>query len=135
MITEWLIDVDCPRKDNFADEPVEEVCGKCPHKIWEHQAIAAGLNSSMCSIVVGNKFITEQLDSMAENLTGVKRFTQHNSSPSQKREVLEKIRVFAKENKWGITGLTQRQTISRLDMLIEYCKKAEAKGLDLWVTN
>jgi hypothetical protein len=93
MTTEWLIDVDCPRKDNFADEEPPTICNKCPHRIWEQPAIAAGLNSSMCSIVVGNKNVTEQLDMIAEKLTGVKRFTKQNGSPSSKKKILEKIRA------------------------------------------
>jgi len=135
METEWLIDANCPRKDNFADNPVQRVCGKCPYKIWEHPAIAAGLNSAMCSIILGSKDVTDQLDRVAEKLTGTKRFTKQESSPSLKRDVLEKIRAYAMQNGWNISGLSHRQTITRLDMLIEYCKKAEAKGLNIWVSN
>ena len=133
MATEWLIDANCPRKDNFADEPVQRVCSKCLYKIWEHPGVAAGLNSGMCSIVVGNKNVTEQLDLIAEKLTGKKIFTKQEGSHSSKREILEKIRTYAKLNRWNISGLSQKQTITRLDMLIEYCKRAEAKGLNIWV--
>ena len=132
METEWLIDVNCPRKDNFADRPVEEVCGKCPYKIWEQPIIAAGLNSSMCGISLGNKDVTDQLDRVAEKLTGIKRFTQQDGDPYSKREVLEKIRDYAKQNEWDISGLSHKQTMTRLDMLIEFCKRAEEKGLDIW---
>ena len=133
METEWLLDVNCPRKDNFADEPAQRVCAKCPYKIWDYSAVAAGLNSSMCSIVVGNKDVTEQLDLIAEKLTGTKRFTKKDGNPSSKREILEKIRTYAKLNGWNIIGLSQKQTITRLDMLIEYCKRVEAKGLNIWL--
>ena len=133
METEWLIDVDCPRKDNFADDPVQRVCGKCPYRIWEHPAVAAGLNSSMCGIGLGNKDVTDELDRVAEKLTGIKRFTQRDGSPFLKREVLEKIRAFAEENEWNINVLSYKQTITRLDLFIEYCKKVEAKGLSIWV--
>ena len=135
METEWLIDVDCPRNDNLADEAVQRVCDKCPYKIWEQPIIAAGLNSAICSIVVGNKYITEELDTMAEKLAGIKRLTQQDGSPSLKREVLEKIRAYAEQNECDISGLSHKQTMTRLDMLIEYCKKAEAKGLNIWVSN
>jgi len=94
MATEWLIDSNFPRENNFADEPIKRVCGKCPHKIWEYPAIAAGLNSSMCGIVVGNKNTIEQLNAIAEKITGAKRFTKQDGSPSSKREILEKIRAY-----------------------------------------
>jgi len=133
MATEWLIDTNCPRKNNFADEPATKVCAKCPYKIWEYPAIAAGLNSSMCSIVLGNKEVTEQIDTIAEKLTGTKRFTKQDGNPSSKRKILEQIRAYAKLKKLNISGLSQKQTITRLDMLIEYCKRVEAKGLNIWV--
>jgi len=133
MTTEWLIDVDCPRKDNFADEEPLTICNKCPYRIWEQPAVAAGLNSAMCSIVLGNKEMIRELDAIAEKLTGTKRFTKQDSSPSSKREVLKKIRAYTNQNRWNISGQSQKQTITRLDMLIEYCKKAEAKGLNIWV--
>ena len=133
METEWLIDVNCLRKDNFAGEPTTIVCAKCTYKIWDHSAVAAGLNSSMRSIVVGNKDVTEQLDLIAEKLTATKRFTKKDGNPSSKREILEKIRTYAKLNGWNISSLSQKQTITRLDMLIEYCKRVEAKGLSIWV--
>jgi hypothetical protein len=134
METEWVLDVNCPRKDNFADEPTTRVCAKCTYKIWDYSAAAAaGLNSSMCSTVVGNKDVTEQLDLIAEKLTGKKRFTKKEGNPSSKREILEKIRTYAKLNGWNISGLSPKQTITRLDTLIEYCKRVEAKGLNIWV--
>jgi hypothetical protein len=133
MTTQWLIDVDCPRKDNFTDEPVTRACNKCPQKIWGQPAIAAGLNSAMCSIILGDKEMIGEFDVIAEKLGGVKRFTKQDGSPSSKREILERIRAYTNQNGWIISGLSQKQTITRLDMLIEYCKKAEAKGLNIWV--
>jgi hypothetical protein len=87
----------------------------------------------MCSIVVGNKDVTEQLDLIAEKLTGTKRFRKQDGSVSSKREILEQIKAYSKLNGWNISGLSQKQTITRLDMLIEYCKRVEAKGLNIWL--
>jgi len=87
----------------------------------------------MCNIVAGNKNITEQLDAIAKKLTGTKRFTKQDGNPPSKKKILEQIRAYTNQNGWNISGQSHQQTITRLNMLIEYCKRVEAKGLNIWV--
>ena len=88
--------------------------------------------ASMCGVRVGSIGMAEALDSVAESLLGIERFTKVESSASMKLAILRKIKLHAKSTGWRIDGLGLKETLEHLGLLIEFCRRAKKKGL--WVT-
>jgi hypothetical protein len=134
MGTDWLIKVYCwkglekgkTEKDHIND------CLNCPYVIWETPKSIAGIMRTMCGVRVGNVYRAAELDDIGKELTGNPYFTKTESKPSLKRDILEQIKNHAKRTGWSIKGFSTTETIDRLDILIEFCKRAEEKGLDIW---
>ena len=99
--------------------------------IWEEPESVAGFMSSMCGVRVGSIGIASELDAIGDALTGFDWFTKHKSDASEKLYVLRKIRSYAQNTLWSIEGLAREQTLDHIDMLIEYCERAKAKGLEI----
>ena len=74
-----------------------------------------------------------ELDEIGKNLSGIERFTKEESSATRKLEILNQIKSYIKTTGWAINGLSHKETLEHLDTLIEFCKRAENKGLDVWV--
>jgi len=134
MGTDWLVKARCPKPErNVSNEEGHiKTCSSCPYVIWEKPESVAGFMHTMCGVRVGSIGMAAELDDIGEKLTGVERFTKEESSPSFKLDVLKQMRAHAKEGAWNIEGLSQRETLKHLDALIEFCKRAEQKGLEIW---
>ena len=65
-------------------------------------------------------------------LSGIERFTKHESTATIKLGILEQVKSYVRKSDWKIEGLTREETLEHLDLLIEFCKNAEAKGLKIW---
>lgn len=132
--TDWFVKVDCPKLDKGArnSEDHMKTCGDCPHVIWNEPQSVAGLMSSMCGVRVGSIWMAEELDDIAENLLGIERFTKLESSAALKIQILEQIRSHAQHTNWHIQGLSQAETIAHIDTLLEFCRRADEKGLKIW---
>jgi hypothetical protein len=134
MGTDWLIKVRCPypNKDIRTEEERINACLRCPYVIWQEPEPVAGFMSSMCGVRVGSIGMAAELDDIGKKLTGIPEFTKQESSPSQKLEILEKIKEHTNENGWSILGLPLKATLEHLDTLIEFCKRAKEKGLRIY---
>jgi len=71
-------------------------------------------------------------DTIAEKLLGIERFTKIESNASFKLRILKQIKSHAENRGWRIEGFTQEETLKHVDILIEFCKRAESKGLKVW---
>ena len=136
MGTDWFVKVKCPNSDNKVRDEVEyiELCSRCPNVIWEKPESITGVTSSMCGVRVGTICMASELDAIGERVSGVERFTKEDSDASRKRQILERLRTYAKENGWKFGGLSREETVEHLDTLIEFCRRAESKGLDIRVS-
>ena len=85
----------------------------------------------MCGVRVGNVYRAAELDDIGQELTGIKWFTKEESSPAVKRDILEQVKNHAIRAGWSIKGFSTTETIDWLDMLIEFCKRVEQKGLGI----
>ena len=134
MGTDWFVKVKCPRpsKKVRTQEEHSAVCGDCPFVIWEKPQSVASFMASMCGVRVGSIGMAEALDSVAESLLGIERFTKLESSASAKLAILKQVRLHAQSTGWRIDELRLKETLEHLDFLIEFCRRAKAKGL--WVT-
>ena len=134
MGTDWFVKVKCPRpsKNVRTREEHIAVCGDCPYVIWEKPHSVASFMASRCGVRVGSIGMAEALDSVAESLLGVERFTKLESSASIKLAILRKIKLHAQSTGWRIDGLGLKETLEHLGLLIEFCRRAKKKGL--WVT-
>jgi hypothetical protein len=132
--TDWFVKVDCPNPDKGARNSEEHItaCVDCPYLIWDEPQSVAGFMSSMCGVRVGSIWIAGELDEIAENLLGVERFTKLESSAALKIQILEQIRRHAEETNWHINGFTRAGTIAHMDTLMEFCRRAQEKGLKIW---
>ena len=131
MGTDWFIKVECPhpnREINSREERIK-ACLECPFVIWENPVTVAGFMKSMCGVRVGRISRAAELDDIGEKLTGIPAFTKREATPAEKLAILEKIKAYTKGNGWRLEGFSQQQTLERLDSLIEFCKRAEEKGL------
>ena len=131
MNIEWIIEAKCPQKEGMTLQETVRTCTECPYKIWNHPISALGSNSAMCSITLGQ--LSQDLDSIAYKAACIKEFTRENLSPAERIKILTRIKEYAKKKRWSFAGLSLSQTIDKLDMLIEYCKRAETKGLSIKV--
>jgi hypothetical protein len=133
MGTDWFVKVKCPRPDKMISNHKEhvEVCSGCPYAIWEEPEPVAGFMSSMCGVRVGSIGMASDLDTIAEKLLGIERFTKIESNASFKLRILKQIRSHAENKRWHIESFTREETLKHVDILIEFCKRAEAKGLKI----
>jgi hypothetical protein len=134
MGTDWFVKVKCPRPSKNVRTREEHItaCGDCPYVIWEKPQSVASFMASMCGVRVGSICMAESLDSVAESLLGIERFTKLENSASAKLAILKQVRLHAQSTGWRIDGLGLKETLEHLDFLIEFCRRAKAKGL--WVT-
>jgi hypothetical protein len=135
MGTDWFIKAECPHPNSEINSREERIkaCLGCPFVIWEEPVTVAGFLKSMCGVRVGNIGMAAALDYIGERLTGIPRFTKQEAGPSEQLAILEKIKACAKEDRWKLEGLSQEEILVRLDRLIEFCKRAEEKGLTITV--
>lgn len=129
--TDWFVQVKCPRPDKKVRNQQEhiEACAGCAYAIWEDPQSVAGFMNPMCGVRVGSIGMAAELDTIAEKLIGVERFTKSDSDAAFKLGILKHIRAYGEMNGWRIQGFTKKATLEHLDELIEFCKKAESKGL------
>ena len=134
MGTDWFVKVECPHphKEVKNDEERVKVCLSCPYVIWQEPESVAGFMSTMCGVRVGSLGMAAELDSIGQKLTRVERFTKKESCSTLKKQILTEIMAHVKENGWTIQGSSRRQTMEHLKLLIEFCKRAEDKGLAIW---
>ena len=135
MGTDWLIKVKCWKaiEEGKTEEDHIRDCLSCPYVIWEEPKSIAGIMRTMCGVRVGNVYRAAELDDIGKELTGNQDFTKTESKPSVKRDILEQIKNHAKRTGWSIKGFSTTETIDWLDMLIEFCKRVEQKGLEIHV--
>ena len=135
MGTDWFVKVDCPRPNKKAKNEEEHIkaCSGCPFVIWERPESVAGFMSSMCGIRVGSIRMAAELDDIGQKLTGIAYFTKEDSNPAMKLNILQHIKEYSKRDGWSISGFLQQETLDHLDSLIEFCKRAGEKGLDVTV--
>jgi hypothetical protein len=132
--TDWFVKVKCPKPNNSADSHIEHIkaCSGCPYAIWKEPEMVAGFMASMCGVRVGSIGMAAELDEIAAKLSGIERFTKHESTATSKLGILEQVKSYVRKSDWKIEGLTREETSEHLDLLIEFCKTAEAKGLKIW---
>ena len=133
MGTDWLMKVNCSKvgeKGKSEEEHIND-CLECPYVIWEKPKTVAGIFQTMCGVRVGNMSRAAQFDDIGQKLTGIEYFTKEQSSPSLKKGVLEQIKGHAKRTGWSLKGFSHRETMDRIDTLIEFCKRAEEKKLEI----
>jgi hypothetical protein len=135
MGTDWFIKVECPHPNREIKSREERVkaCLACPFVIWEAPVGVAGFMKSMCGVRVGSICMAAALDDIGERLTGIPRFTKKEARPSEKLAILEKIKSCTKQDGWRLQGFSQEETLERLDKLIEFCRRAEEKDLNIVV--
>lgn len=134
MGTDWLVKVSCSKAEDIGKSKEEHIndCLRCPYVIWQEPKTVAGFFQTMCGVRVGNVYRAAELDDIGKELTGNPYFTKTESKPSFKRDILEQIKNHAKRTGWSIKGFSYQETIEWLDMLIEFCRRAEQKNLDIW---
>jgi hypothetical protein len=134
MGTDWFVKVKCPRPHKEAKNLKEHIndCSGCPYVIWEEPESVAGFMNSMCGVRVGSIGIAADLDCIGETITSIERFTKTGGRADDKLSVLDQIKSHIESKLWTITGLTREETLEHLNLLIEFCKRADAKGLEIW---
>ena len=134
MGTDWFVNVNCPQPDKKANNRDEHIqaCSGCPYAIWEKPETVAGFMSSMCGIRVGSIGMATELDEIVTRLMGVERFSKHESSVRIKLGILEHVKSYIMNAGWNLGGFSRKETLRHLDKLIEFCKRADAKGLKIW---
>ena len=133
--TDWFVKVKCPRPDKAATNREQHIqaCSGCPYAIWDAPEPVAGFMASMCGVRVGSIGMAADLDDIGERLIGVERFTKTDGHTGFKIRLLKNIRLHAENTGWRITSCDRRETLAHLDRLVEFCTKAEAKGLEIAV--
>ena len=133
--TDWFVDVKCPRPNKGVQSEAEHIkaCAGCSYAIWEKPEMVAGFMRSMCGVRVGSIGMAASLDFIGERLTGVARFTKSDGQIEQKLAILRFVKSHAENDGWRFEGMTRQETLQQLDLLIEFCERANAKGLNLWV--
>jgi hypothetical protein len=133
MGTDWFAKVKCPRPDKKVDTQAEHIriCSGCPYVIWNQPEPVAGFMSSMCAVRVGSIGMAAELDEIAQNLSGIERFTKIDSSAANKLAILQMMKFHILSTGWTVEGLTHEDMLSHIDLLIDFCKRAKDKGLDI----
>ena len=131
MGTDWLIKVNCSKAEEPEKSKEHHIkdCLECPYVIWDKPTTVAGILRTMCGVRVGNIYRAAALDDIGKYLTGIECFTKLDSPPSAKKDILERIKRHAQKTGWSISGFSKGETIEWLDMLIEFCKRVDEKGL------
>jgi len=133
--TDWFVEVKCPKpnKDVENEDEHAKACGGCPYAIWERPEMVAGFMASMCGVRVGSVGMAASLDSIGEKLTSIAEFTKREGQIEEKLAVLRMVKSYAEKDGWRFGGMTRLETLQKLDLLIRFCERAKAKGLNLWV--
>ena len=133
MGTDWLIKAQCPKPGEIVNSEKEHIklCEDCPYVIWEKPDPIAGFMQSMCGVRVGSISMAAEIDDIGQRLTGIERFRKRESHATTKKDILERIRAYSLCNGWTIDGLLLHETRKHLENLIEFCKRAEAKNLNI----
>jgi len=133
MGTDWLVKVSCSKAGEIGKSREQHIndCMICPYLIWEEPKTVAGTFQTMCGVRVGNVYRAAELDDIGQELTGYPYFTKEESKASFKKDILELVKNHAQKTGWSIKGFSTTETIEWLDTLIEFCKRAEEKGLDI----
>jgi len=131
MEIDWIAEGKCLQKKARNSGEGLRICSKCASAIWDSPVVAALLNSGMCTISLGESRVATELNSIAKKLTGIEGFATEEISPSGKIAVLNRILEYAKETGWSLEDRTQGDTEDLLEMLIEFCRRAEKKGLEV----
>ena len=133
MGTDWLVKVKRPRPKKKITNAQDHIaaCSGCPYVIWEKPEPVAGFMSSMCAVRIGSIGMAAELDAIGEYLTGIDWFTKHNGNTFEKLGILNKIRSYAQNSLWSFNGFTREETLEHLDLLIDFCNRAKAKGLEI----
>jgi hypothetical protein len=133
--TDWFVKVKCPRPEKGVENEDEHIkaCGGCPYAIWEKPELVAGFMRSMCGVRVGSIGMAASLDSMGKKLTGAVGFTNQEGQIEEKLAILKMVKANAENDGWRFGGMTRHDTLQQLDLLIRFCERAKAKGLNLWV--
>ena len=126
----WVVGLRCPERKE--DEDRLEKCMNCPNAIWDSAVVAGLLDSGMCNVFLGKSSVATELNSIARKLTGIESFSTKESTPSDKIAVLNRILKYAKETGWSFDDQSQDDTEGHLEMLIEFCKRADEKGLEVF---
>jgi len=132
MEIEWVTEGKCLQAKARDAGAGLKICSKCPSAIWDSPAVAAFLNSGMCTISLGESRVATELNSICKKLTGIEGFATRESSPSRKMTVLNRILEYSKQTGWTLEDRTQDDTRNLLEMLIEFCRRAEKKGLEVF---
>ena len=132
MEIDWMTERKClqTKAGNIARK--ERICMKCPSAIWGSPVVAGLLNSGLCTISLGESRVATELNSIARKLTGIEGFSTKESRPAGKLAALNRILEYAKETGWSLEGRSPDDTEGHLEMLIEFCKRAEKKGLEVF---
>jgi hypothetical protein len=130
MEIDWMVGLRCPERKEGEDRL--EQCMKCPNAIWDSATVAGLLDSGMCNVFLGKSSVATELNSIARKLTGIESFSTKESSPADKIAALNRILKYAKETGWSLEGRSADDTEGHLEMLIEFCKRAEKKDLDIF---
>jgi hypothetical protein len=95
--------------------------------------MVAGFMASMCGVRVGSIGMAASLDSIGEKLTDTAAFTEKQGQIEQKLAILRLVTSHAENNGWRFEGMSKAETNRQLGLLIEFCERANGKGLNLWV--
>ena len=133
--TDWFVKVKCPKPNKEANNREEHIsiCSDCPYVIWEEPEMVASFMSSMCGVRVGSIGMAADLDIMGEKLLSMREFTKTESGPASKLRVLKQIKKHAENDGWKFKHFSKKETLEQLNLLIEFCRRAESKGLDIRV--
>jgi hypothetical protein len=132
MEIEWVTEEKCLQAKARDTGEGLKMCLKCTSAIWESPVVAGLLNSGMCTISLGESRVATELNSICKKLMGIEGFATRESSPSRKMTVLNRILEYSKETGWTLEDRTQDDTRNLLEMLIEFCRRAEKKGLEVF---
>ena len=132
---DWFVKIKCPKPSMVikSREGHIKACSDCPYAIWEQPEMVASFMASMCGVRAGSAGMAAELDTIGEKLLGIKEFTQTESGPALKLRVLKQIKKHAERNGWKLRRFTKKETFEQLHLLMEFCKRAEAKGLNIRV--
>lgn len=133
IVTNWFANVRCPKTGNNERISEEDIkaCSECPHAIWESPQYGIDFMNSMCGVRVGSIETAAEIDTLAENILDLDRFTKKEGSATFKLGMLMQIKSYAENIGWCIQGVSLEETLRLLDHLMEFCKRAEAKGLGI----
>jgi hypothetical protein len=132
MENEWMAEGKCLQTKAGNIARGERICMKCPSAIWGSPVVAGLLNSGLCTISLGERKVVKELNSIARKLTGIEIFSSKESSTADRIAVLCQILEYATETGWSLEDRSQDDTQNFLGMLIEFCERAEEKGLEIF---